>query len=96
MLLKEERYLVTGTVDQELRVWKLNWTSDVKDEDKLAQQLEIVKLEETDNIEDSSVRFKTYILSRRSFIFCRKLCNLQTLKVKVVLYQPADNIVSKN
>ncbi|KAL0892901.1 hypothetical protein ABMA27_014581 [Loxostege sticticalis] len=55
VLLKEERYLVTGTVDQELRVWKLNWTSDVKDEDKLAQQLEIVKLEETDNIEDSSV-----------------------------------------
>lgn len=56
VLLKEERYLVTGTVDQQLRVWKLNWTNEVKDEDKLAQQLEIVKLEETDSIEDSSVR----------------------------------------
>ncbi|XP_049869010.1 WD repeat-containing protein 3 [Pectinophora gossypiella] len=55
VLLKEERYLVTGSMDQELRVWKLNWTADVKDEDKLAQQLEIVKLEETDNVEDSSV-----------------------------------------
>lgn len=55
VLLKEERYLVTGSVDQELRVWKLNWTNDEKNEDKLAQQLEIVKLEETDNTEDSSV-----------------------------------------
>ncbi|KAJ2945917.1 hypothetical protein O0L34_g4833 [Tuta absoluta] len=55
VLLKEERYLVTGSMDQELRVWKLNWTADVKDEDKLAKQLEIVKLEETDNLEDSSV-----------------------------------------
>lgn len=55
VLLKEERYLVTGSMDQELRVWKLNWTSDVKDEEKLAHQLEIVKLEETDNVEDSSI-----------------------------------------
>ncbi|KAG6445882.1 WD repeat-containing protein 3 [Manduca sexta] len=55
VLMKEERYLVTGSMDQELRVWKLNWTDDVKDEDKLAQQLEIVKLEEADNLEDSSV-----------------------------------------
>lgn len=55
VLLKEERYLVTGSMDQELRVWKLNWMSDVKDEEKLARQLEIVKLEETDNIEDTSV-----------------------------------------
>lgn len=44
-------------MDQELRVWKLNWTADVKDEEKLARQLEIVKLEENDTIEDSSVRF---------------------------------------
>lgn len=57
VLLKEERYLVTGSMDQELRVWKLNWVEDVKDEDKLMQQLEIVKLEETDNVEDSSVSF---------------------------------------
>lgn len=57
VLLKEERYLVTGSMDQELRVWKLNWVEDVKDEDKLRQQLEIVKLEETDNVEDSSVSF---------------------------------------
>lgn len=42
-------------MDKELRVWKLNWTSDSKDEEKLARQLEIVKLEETDNIEESSV-----------------------------------------
>ncbi|KAH9642122.1 hypothetical protein HF086_007432 [Spodoptera exigua] len=55
VLLKEERYLVTGSMDQELRVWKLNWTTDVKDEEKLARQLEIVKLEENDTIEDSSV-----------------------------------------
>lgn len=55
VLLKEERYLVTGSMDQELRVWKLNWTEDVKDEDKLKHQLEIVKLEETDEIEESSV-----------------------------------------
>ncbi|PZC82992.1 hypothetical protein B5X24_HaOG208859 [Helicoverpa armigera] len=55
VLLKEERYLVTGSMDQELRVWKLNWTADVKDEEKLSRQLEIVKLEETDNLEDSSV-----------------------------------------
>lgn len=55
VLLKEERYLVTGSMDQELRVWKLNWTADVKDEEKLARQLEIVKLEENDTIEDSSV-----------------------------------------
>ncbi|XP_063380807.1 WD repeat-containing protein 3 [Cydia fagiglandana] len=54
-LMKEERYLVTGSMDQELRVWKLNWTSDVKEEDKLIRQMEIVKLEETDNLEDSSV-----------------------------------------
>lgn len=46
---------MTGSMDQELRVWKLNWTSDVKDEEKLARRLEIVKLEETDNIEDTSV-----------------------------------------
>lgn len=46
---------MTGSMDQELRVWKLNWTSDVKDEEKLVRQLEIVKLEETDNIEDTSV-----------------------------------------
>ncbi|XP_026317592.1 WD repeat-containing protein 3 [Hyposmocoma kahamanoa] len=55
VLLKEERYLVTGSMDQELRVWKLNWISDVKGEEKLARQLEIVKLEETDNIEDTSI-----------------------------------------
>ncbi|CAG9786267.1 unnamed protein product [Diatraea saccharalis] len=55
VLLKEERYLVTGSMDQELRVWKLNWTNDIKEEDKISQQLEIVKLEETDDIEDSSV-----------------------------------------
>ncbi|CAB3253596.1 unnamed protein product [Arctia plantaginis] len=55
VLLKEERYLVTGSMDQSLRVWKLNWTSDSKDEEKLVRQLEIVKLEETDNIEESSV-----------------------------------------
>lgn len=55
VLLKEERYLVTGSMDQELRVWKLNWTSNVKEEDKLARQLEIVKLEETDYTEDTSV-----------------------------------------
>ena len=36
-------------------MWKLNWTADVKDEEKLSRQLEIVKLEETDNLEDSSV-----------------------------------------
>lgn len=46
---------MTGSMDQELRVWKLNWTADVKDEEKLSRQLEIVKLEETDNLEDSSV-----------------------------------------
>ncbi|KOB78057.1 WD repeat-containing protein 3, partial [Operophtera brumata] len=55
VLLKEERFLVTGSMDQELRVWKLNWTEDVKDEEKLTRQLEIVKLEETDGPEDSSV-----------------------------------------
>ncbi|KAM3964454.1 WD repeat-containing protein 3 [Aphomia sociella] len=55
VLLKEERYLVTGSMDQELRVWKLNWTSDMKDEEKLSRQLKIVKLEETENTEDSSV-----------------------------------------
>ncbi|XP_059045392.1 WD repeat-containing protein 3 [Achroia grisella] len=55
VLIKEERYLVTGSMDQELRVWKLNWMNDVKDEDKLSRQLEIVKIEETDNTEDSSV-----------------------------------------
>ncbi|KAJ0177105.1 hypothetical protein K1T71_007114 [Dendrolimus kikuchii] len=55
VLLKEERYLVTGSMDQELRVWKLNWTDDVKDQEKLARQLEIVKLEDTDNTEDTSV-----------------------------------------
>ncbi|RVE44463.1 hypothetical protein evm_010867 [Chilo suppressalis] len=55
VLLKEERYLVTGSMDQELRVWKLNWTTDTKDEDKITQQLEIVKLEETDDLEDSSI-----------------------------------------
>lgn len=55
VLLKEERYLVTGSMDQELRVWKLNWTEDIKDEEKLTRQLEIVKLEETDSTEDSSV-----------------------------------------
>ncbi|XP_026753064.3 WD repeat-containing protein 3 [Galleria mellonella] len=55
VLIKEERYLVTGSMDQELRVWKLNWTSDVKDEDKLSRQLEIVKIEESDDTEDSSV-----------------------------------------
>lgn len=60
MLLKEERYLVTGSMDQELRVWKLNWTADSKDEDKLTRQLEIVKLEETDNVEDSSVSMQYY------------------------------------
>ncbi|XP_053607105.1 WD repeat-containing protein 3 [Plodia interpunctella] len=54
-LLKEERYLVTGSMDSELRVWKLNWTNDVKEEDKLARQMEIVKIEETENIEDNSV-----------------------------------------
>lgn len=55
MLLKEERYLVTGSLDQELRVWKLNWTDKIKEEDKITQQLEIVKLEDTDNTEDTSV-----------------------------------------
>ncbi|KAL4709936.1 hypothetical protein ACJJTC_003899 [Scirpophaga incertulas] len=55
VLLKEERYLVTGTMDQELRVWKLNWTSGLKEEDKITQQMEIVKLEETGTIEDSSI-----------------------------------------
>ncbi|KAI8435791.1 hypothetical protein MSG28_004019 [Choristoneura fumiferana] len=55
ILMKEERYLVTGSMDQELRVWRLHWTGDVKEEDKLARHLEIVKLEETDNLEDSSV-----------------------------------------
>nr|XP_026488456.1 WD repeat-containing protein 3 [Vanessa tameamea] len=54
-LLKEERYLVTGSMDQELRVWKLNWTDKIKEEDKLTQQLEIVKLEDTDNTENTSV-----------------------------------------
>ncbi|XP_013142980.1 PREDICTED: WD repeat-containing protein 3 [Papilio polytes] len=55
VLLKEERYLVTGSMDQELRVWKLNWTDKMKEEDKLVQQLEIVKIEETDNTDDTSV-----------------------------------------
>ncbi|XP_048482830.1 WD repeat-containing protein 3 [Plutella xylostella] len=55
VLLKDERYLVTGTVDQELRVWKLRWTDQDKEEEKVARQLEIVKLEETENVEDSSV-----------------------------------------
>lgn len=54
-LMKEERYLVTGSMDMELRVWKLNWTDDVKDGDKLVRQMEIVKLEETENIEENSV-----------------------------------------
>ncbi|KPJ08224.1 WD repeat-containing protein 3 [Papilio machaon] len=56
VLLKEERYLVTGSMDQELRVWKLNWTDKMKEEDKLVQQLEIVKIEETDNTEDTSLK----------------------------------------
>lgn len=56
VLLKEERYLVTGSMDQELRVWKLNWTDKMKEEDKIVQQLEIVKIEETDNTDDTSVR----------------------------------------
>ncbi|CAH2268985.1 WD repeat-containing protein 3 [Pararge aegeria] len=55
VLLKEERYLVTGSMDQQLRVWKLNWNDKIKDEDKLVQQLEIVKLEDTDSTEDSSM-----------------------------------------
>lgn len=55
VLLKEERYLVTGSSDQELRVWKLNWTDKIKEEDKITQQLEIVKLEDADNAEDTSV-----------------------------------------
>lgn len=55
VLLKEERYLVTGSMDQELRVWKLNWMDDVKDQEKLTRQLEIVKLEDTDNTEETSV-----------------------------------------
>ncbi|CAH2106548.1 unnamed protein product [Euphydryas editha] len=55
VLLKEERYLVTGSMDQELRVWKLNWTDKIKEEDKITHQLEIVKLEDTDNTEDTSV-----------------------------------------
>lgn len=55
VLLKEERYLVTGSIDQQLRVWKLNWTDKIKEEDKIAQQLEIVKLEDTDNTDDTSV-----------------------------------------
>lgn len=46
-------------MDQELRVWKLKWTDDVKDEEKLAQQLEIVKLEDTVSPEDSSVSWPT-------------------------------------
>ncbi|XP_047517729.1 WD repeat-containing protein 3 isoform X2 [Pieris napi] len=54
ILLKEERYLVTGSTDQELRVWKLVWTDKIKDEDKITQQLEIVKLEDGDS-EESSV-----------------------------------------
>ncbi|XP_072932107.1 WD repeat-containing protein 3 [Epargyreus clarus] len=55
VLMKEERYLVTGSMDQELRVWKLNWTDKIKEEEKLAHQLEIVKLEDNDEVEDSSV-----------------------------------------
>lgn len=54
VLLKEERYLVTGSIGQELRVWKLVWTDKVKEEEKITQQLEIVKLEDGDT-EDSSV-----------------------------------------
>lgn len=54
VLTKDERYLVTGSMDQELRVWRLKWTDDEKDTEKLARQLEIVKLEEAD-AEDSSV-----------------------------------------
>lgn len=49
-------------MDQELRVWKLNWSDDVKDEEKLSRQLEIVKLEDTDNTEDTSVRIIVHIL----------------------------------
>lgn len=67
MLLKEERYLVTGSMDQELRVWKLNWTEDVKDEEKLSRQLEIVKLEETD-LEDSSVGIFIYAYWQPGFL----------------------------
>lgn len=73
--MKEERYLVTGSMDQELRVWRLHWTGDVKEEDKLARHLEIVKLEETDNLEDSSVSnkaIKTVILIiKLNFTTCR-------------------------
>ncbi|CAK1547083.1 unnamed protein product [Leptosia nina] len=55
VLLKEERYLVTGCMDQELKVWKLVWTDKIKEEDKIVQQLEIVKLEDGDDTEDTSV-----------------------------------------
>lgn len=60
VLLKEERYLVTGSIDQELRVWKLVWTDKIKEEDKIAQQLEIVKLEDGDS-EESSVSLIDFI-----------------------------------
>ncbi|GBP40536.1 WD repeat-containing protein 3 [Eumeta japonica] len=54
VLLKEERYLVTGGADQDLRVWKLKWIDEEKEEDKLTKQLEIVRLEETD-VDETSV-----------------------------------------
>lgn len=54
--MKEERYLVTGSMDQELRVWKLNWSDKIKEEDKVVHQMEIVKLDDADSPEDSSVR----------------------------------------
>lgn len=51
---------MTGSMDQELRVWKLKWTDNEEDEEKLARQLEIVKLEETENLEDSTVSLYTH------------------------------------
>lgn len=53
--MKEERYLVTGSMDQELRVWKLNWSEKIKEEDKIIHQMEIVKLDDADSPENSSV-----------------------------------------
>lgn len=46
-------------MDQQLRVWKLKWSDKIKEEDKITQQLEIVKLEDTDSTEDSSVSNNT-------------------------------------
>lgn len=66
VLLKDERYLVTGGMDQELKVWKLKWVDDEKDPDMLARQLEIVKLEDTDNVDDASVRVLKLLVTYHS------------------------------